>query len=288
METMKRLTVLFFLLLLLAPGPCRAFQDPAPAFPGQELTWLPLEKGLDLTRISYSSRKSDLFIQTFTIRILRFDTTLFDFVLCSARWDGGQPYSIREWAELKRLSAGINASMYQTDGLTSTGYMRRGELTNNGRVVQRYGSFFVSGPRTGGLPRAAVLDREKDDWQALLPQYDTVIQNFRLMGPEGQQLWPKNGPRHAIAAIAEDLNGRILFLHCPQPVSVHDFVEALKAHSSLNLNSAMYVEGGSEATLMLNLPDGVYVWTGMSPANYMLSGLGNDYPLPSVLGVIPR
>ena len=50
----------------------------------------------------------------------------------------------------------------------------------------------------------------------------------------------------------------------------------------------MYVEGGSEATLMLKLPEGVQVWNGMSPANYMLSGLGDNYPLPSILGVIPR
>ena len=166
--------------------------------------------------------------------------------------------------------------------------MRNGERTNNGRIVSRYGAFFVAGPREEGLPRAAVLDRDTDDWEHLLPRYDIVVQNFRLMGPEGAQLWPENGPEHAIAAIAEDMNGRILFLHCPDPASVHDFVEALAAHRELNINSAMYVEGGSEASLLLRLPGQFRLWHGMSPASYMFSSRGDAIPLPNILGVVHR
>ncbi|WP_298066791.1 phosphodiester glycosidase family protein [uncultured Mailhella sp.] len=288
METLKHLVCLFFLaLLLLAPVPCRAVQEPLPVPPGHTPAWLPVERGLELALLSCGRQQDGASVQNFLIRVLRIDTTLYDFVLCSARWESGRVLSIREWAAAKQLSAAVNASMYQADGLTSTGYMRSGEQTNNSRVVRRYGSFFVAGPRSPGLPRAAVLDRERDDWERLLPQYDIVVQNFRLMGSDGKQLWPENGPRHAVAAVAEDLNGRILFLHCENAVSVHDFVEALKSHSELNLNSAMYAEGGSEASLLLRRDEGVFVWTGLSPANYF-SGTGDGPPLPSVLGAVPR
>ncbi len=286
METVKRLTILFFLILFFGVEQCSAFQEPPVVLPHQELVWLSLEKGMDMACLSYGGENSANL--PLVIRVLRFDTAFFDFILCSARWERSRPRNIREWAELRHMSAAINAGMYQTDGLTSTGYMRRGELVNNARVVRRYGSFFVSGPRSADLPRAAVLDRERDDWQRLLPQYDIVIQNFRLMGPGGRQLWPKDGPRHAIAAIAEDLHGHILFLHCQQPVSVYEFVEALTAHDGLHLDTAMYMEGGSEATLALRISNDICVWSGNTPASYMFPGLGNDSPIPSVLGVVPR
>lgn len=285
METIKRL--LFFLIfLLLGPAQCLAFQEPMPTAPGSTIMWVPLEHGLDISLLSYENKQDGNVAQRFVIRALRIDTTLYDFVLCSARWEGISPLSILEWADSKKLLAAINASMYQTDGLTSTGYMRSGEKTNNSRIVRRYGAFFVAGPRQPGLPRAAVLDRERDDWESLLPQYDIVVQNFRLMDAGGRQLWPESGPRHAVAAIAEDLNGRILFLHCESAVSVHDFVEALKIHRGLNLNSAMYVEGGSEASLFVRLATESVAWNGLSPKTYFYESAAA--PLPSILGIVPR
>ena len=246
MDTLR--TIAFALLLLVFPAMLGAEEpEPALTLPGDAIIWLSPEKGLDMARLAYVEDKGDEFSRRIVIRVLRFDTDEYDFRLFSSRWEGQSIPTMREWAASKALTAAINASMYLKDGQTSTGYMRSGERTNNSRIVSRYGAFFVAGPRENGLPRAAVLDRSVDDWQNLLPRYDIVVQNFRLMGPDSQQIWPAKGPEHAIAAIAEDMNGRILFLHCSDPASVHDFVEALKAHTDLNLNSAMYVEGGSEA-----------------------------------------
>ncbi len=283
-----RSIVLMTLLLLLPVTLCAEEAEPEPSRPGQDIVWLKLEDGLDMARLAYSGQNDGGFSRRIIIRALRFDTEYFDFRLFSSRWEDQGVPTMREWAEKKNLTAAINASMYLKDGQTSTGYMRNGERTNNGRIVSRYGAFFVAGPREEGLPRAAVLDRDTDDWEHLLPRYDIVVQNFRLMGPEGAQLWPENGPEHAIAAIAEDMNGRILFLHCPDPASVHDFVEALAAHRELNINSAMYVEGGSEASLLLRLPGQFRLWHGMSPASYMFSSRGDAIPLPNILGVVHR
>ena len=287
MNIVRSLVLLTFFLLL--PVTLAAEQtEPEPTRPGQDILWLRLEEGLDVARLAYAEKKDNEFSRRIIIRVLRFDTDRFDFRLFSSRWENLGVPTMREWAEKKNLVSAINASMYLKDGQTSTGYMRSGERTNNGRIVSRYGAFFVAGPREAGLPRAAVLDRDTDDWQHLLPRYDIVVQNFRLMGPEGAQLWPENGPEHAIAAIAEDLNGRILFLHCPDPASVHDFVNALAAHAELNINSAMYVEGGSEASLLLRLPGLLRLWNGMTPASYMFSSRGDAIPLPNILGVVRR
>ena len=283
-----RLTALVLLLSALSFRQSLA-EESAPEFssPGHAVVWIPLEDGLDIATLSSPVKRGASFSHHIGIRILRFHTEYFEFRLFSSRWEGISPPTMHEWAEKKSLVAAINAGMYMKDG-QSTGYMRSGTQTNNGRIVSRYGSFFVSSPDDDSLPRSAVLDRSSDDWQSMLPHYHTVVQNFRLMGPAGQQLWPENGPEHAIAAIAEDMNGRILFFHCSTPVSVYSFVEVLKEHTDLNIHSAMYVEGGSEASLMARISGTVHVWNGMTPASYMLSSRGEDIPLPNILGVVRR
>ena len=287
MDTARK-TMLFLLFLLLLPALCHAVDEPAATMPGSPIRWKSPEDGMEAATLSYTMQKGDGYARRMLLHILRMDTARFDFQLFSARWEDGRARTMREWSEEKDLAAAINACMYLTDGLTSTGYLRKGEKLSNRRIAKRYGAFFVSGPRKAGLPEAAVLDRTADDWQALLPLYENVVQNFRLMGRNGEQLWPENGPRHAIAAVAEDEAGRILFMICSEPVSVHDFVDALNAYPELALKSAMYAEGGSDASLIENSGDSPRLLNGLSPTGYMLSTRGDDIPLPNIIGAKRR
>ena len=203
MDTARK-TALFLLWLLLFPALCHAVEGPDTSHPGRPIIWKSSEDGMDAALLSYTMKKGDGYARRILLHILRIDTEHFDFHLFSARCEDGRARTMREWSEEKDLSAAINACMYLTDGLTSTGYLRKGGKHSNSRIVKRFGAFFVSGPRQAGLARAAVLDRTSDDWQSLLPLYENVVQNFRLMGRNGEQLWPENGPRHAVAAVAEE------------------------------------------------------------------------------------
>ena len=287
MDTARK-TVFLLLWLLLFPVPGHAWTEQTVTPAGKAIVWQSPEAGMDTALLSYTIAKGDGYARRMLVHILKFDTPLFDFRLFSTGWESGRSRTMRQWAEEKGLAAAINACMYQTDGITSTGYMRSGEKLNNRHIARRYGSFFVSGPRRQGLPQAAVLDRASDDWKALLPLYDNVVQNFRLMGHHGEQLWPENGPRHAVAAVAEDRDGHILFLLCSEAVSVHDFVDALNAFPELRLKSAMYVEGGSDAALLMQKDGSARLVNGLSPAGYMLSNRGDDIPLPNIIGVKRR
>lgn len=283
-----RKTIFILLCILLFPALAHALPDPKVTQPGSEIRWETLESGMENALLAYAVRKSDGYVRRVTMHALRISPLHFRFRLFSASWENGLARTMREWTEEKNLAAAINACMYLPDGLTSTGFMRSGDRFSNKRIVKKYGAFFVSGPKMPGLPEAAVLDRTADDWKALLPLYENVVQNFRLMGREGEQLWPENGPRHAVAAVAEDKDGRILFLLCTEPVSVHDFVDALNAHSGLGLKTAMYAEGGSDAALIMKSGGEVRLWNGLTPAGYMLSSRGDDIPLPNIIGVSRR
>ena len=287
MDTARK-TVFLLLWMMLFPSLSMAWTDQTVTPSGKPIVWETPEEGMNTALLSYTIPKGDGYARRMLVYTLKLDTALFDFRLLSTMWEGGRSRTMREWTEEKSLAAAINACMYQTDGLTSTGYMRSGTKLNNKRIVKKYGSFFVSGPRQPGLPKAAVLDRCSDDWQNLLPLYDNVVQNFRLMGRNGEQLWPENGPRHAVAAVAEDHEGHILFLLCSEAVSVHDFVDALNAFPELRLKSAMYVEGGSDAALLMNTNGKAQLVNGLSPAGYMLSNRGDDIPLPNIIGVTRR
>lgn len=246
------------------------------------LSWRTLAPGMDLAELEHTQDG------TLRITVLRIDPDLYDFDLYSATWEGGGPLSLKQWGASFQLVAGINAGMFQQDGLTNTGFMRRGTQINNPRLGDRLGSAFVSGPRKAGLPRAAVLDRSQDDWETLLPLYDNVVQNFRLLGPNGSQLWPEHGATHSIAAVGLDAKGHILFLHSRSASTVHRFVSALIASPDLALVTAMYVEGGAQAELMIRLPEFSRIWAGQSPVDLLFAPGAVEIPLPNILGVKTR
>lgn len=251
---------------------------------GHALNWANLADGLDLAFL-VEPEEGQVPVR---VTALRLDPDHYEFSLHSVAWDGPTALSIEKWAETLNLTAAVNAGMYLPDGKTNTGYMRRGKDLNNSRIASRYGGFFVCGPRREGLPAAVVLDRSVDDWETLLPDYDVAVQNFRLFGPGGAQVWPENGPVHAVAAVAQDEDGNILFLHCREAVSVHRFVDVLNAHPDLRLRAAIYVEGGSQAAMTLRLPGRNATWAGRNAASLFLGGEDGRSPLPNIIGARPR
>ncbi|MCH5277587.1 MAG: phosphodiester glycosidase family protein [Desulfovibrionaceae bacterium] len=290
----KNWPVLALAMLPLLPLPGSGAEPPSPPAvqtareaarqAGHALSWTNLAAGLDMALLT----EPDEGQAPVQVTIVRMEPDLYEFSLHSEAWDGPPARTIRQWAESLNLTAAINAGMYLPDGKTSTGYMRRGEDVNNSRIASRYNGFFVSGPRRAGLPPAAVLDRAVDDCEKLLPAYDIVVQNFRLFGPGGSHLWPRNGPVHAVAAVAQDEDGRILFLHCREAVSVHRFVSALNAHPDLRLRAAIYVEGGGQAAMALRLPGQSAVWAGRSAASLLLGSEDAVITLPNIIGARPR
>ena len=263
-------------LFLLAGSGCAYAQTP-------ETEWARRDEGVESARFALASAAG--VAVPGTLQALRFDPEKVDFELLMASEKQMPAMSLKKWAEDYNLLAATNASMYLLDGLTSTGYMRKSAYTNNDRIVKNFSAFFVAKPKVEGLPRAAVLDRTVDNnWEELLPQYDIVVQNYRLMNAEGKPLWSEAAPPYSIAAVAQDKQGRILFLHVAQPLTAYAFAEALAA-LPLELSRLMYVEGGSQAAMLVNTAELSDVWQGRY--GQFIEG-GNASPLPNVLGVKKR
>lgn len=241
--------------------------------------WRQLEAGLDFGQFRLNDSEA-------LLTALRIDPTHFNFVLCARSQDGGPLRSLNQWAEQYNLSAAINASMYLPDGITSTGYMKQDDHFNNKRVVQRFGAFFVAGPASPELPGAAIVDRDDPQWEQHIGQYRLVIQNYRMTSADRRILWSPGGPHYSISAVAQDGEGRILFLHCRQPVEAYAFAQQL-LHLPLNIRTVMYVEGGGQAGLLVRSAHWRHELAGLSAAGLLVTGDMRAL-LPNVLGAVRR
>lgn len=269
-------------LPLTEEAPAAAGDAEADAALPEAPRWNALEEGLEYAEFSLQSEAG----QQASLTVLRIDPELFDFRLYASAAHKHPALTLGQWADSHDLVAAINASMYLPDGVTSTGYMRQDDYINNKRLVRRFGAFFVAGPRQEGLPRADILTREDPQWQELLEQYRLVIQNYRMINDERRILWSPGGPLYAISAVAEDGTGKILFLHCREPLEAYSFAHAL-LHLPLDVRTVMYVEGGMQAGLVIRSPGLHQELRGRHLADFWVTG-NVRAQLPNVLGIRRR
>lgn len=241
--------------------------------------WVTIQKGLEFCEFRPDSGAAK-------ISVLKIDPEYFDFALKSSGEDGRPPRSLEEWSKEYNLVAAINASMYLPDSNTSTGYMRMGKYVNNPRIMDRFGAFFVAGPRHENLPGAQIVDRENENWRNLLDDYDLVIQNYRMTNANRRILWAPGGPLYAISAIAQDGSGKILFLHSERPIEAYDFVQQI-LHLPLDARVIMYVEGGAQAGLLIHSEFFKRDLGAPHTPSFLVTG-NLKAVLPNILGISPK
>ena len=267
--------------LFLLPGQARADSTDG-SLPPDALTspWLSLRQGLDFHIFALDEQHIRQLI------VLRIDPAYFRFELFSVSQHGGRPRSLRQWGLGHSLTAVINASMYLPDLRTSTGYLRQGNHSNNGRIVRNYGSIFMAEPMRSSLPRANICDKEVSPCRERVEDYVSVVQNFRILNDRREIVWSAFRKPVAISAIGKDGSGRILFLHCREAMPVREFARHLR-DLPLDIRATMYVEGGAQAGLFVQTPRLTHLWGGRHASDF-LAGIAGHAPLPNVLGIMPR
>jgi len=245
-----------------------AFADPP------SLTWRTLAPGLDHGQARIASRIGDR-----QLHIARIDPAHFRFHLLTAAGTHSARKTARQWAQQNQCVAAINAAMFRPNGLPVGFAKADGHIIQPQRNSDR--SMFVFDAES-----ARLLDLSGDTFAE--SEHDNALQGIRMISSEGRNVWSQQPRSWSIAALASTSDGRILFLHARSPLSVHDFIAAIQS-LPLNLASAMYLEGGPEATLYLNAGGAEIERVG----SYETGFNENDdnvaaWPLPNVIGVVPR
>ena len=272
---------LFQMLIILACLLLLTAASPAGSPP-----WEKLDEGLHLNEFFLNAQTAG---NECGIIVLKIDPAHYDLQLLTASEHDRKSRTISQWSKDFSLVAAINASMYQgVDYFKSTGYMRNYRHNNNLHINRSFGEFLTFNPVEPSFSRVQMVDRRlQKDWKQIIKKYQSVVQNYRMISFGRKRGWPQQSQRHGTAAIAMDAEKQVLFILSRVPLSTHDLITALLS-LPINIQSAMYVEGGPQAALHLRAGTRNVTWIGVCDANFVVPDYIPEFELPNVIGIRKR
>ncbi len=262
--------ILFVSLVILAG---------AAAAPPPPPSWRALAAGVDYAELHDPAAPADV------VQVVRVDPQKATLRAVMASAHDRRPRTAAAWCDAEHLVAAINLGMYLQDHLTNVGYARAGAHVNQPRMLGQYQSALVFGPKKPGLPAAALLDLDAPHAREHLGDYDTVVQNLRLIRAPGVSVWSAQPRRWSESAVAADKSGRILFVFLRAPRTMADFNRLLLS-LPLGVVAAMHVEGGPEASLSVRGPLHVDAGGSYETGFNENDGERAQWEIPNVLGVV--
>jgi hypothetical protein len=245
--------------------------------------WSALEPGLDLGRFEGPPGGSGDGV----ITVLRIDPARFELRLLNASAPGeGPARSARAWALRAGAVATINASMYQEDQRTSVSLMRTRGHVNHARLSKDR-TVLAFDPIEAGTAPFRIIDRDCDDLEATGRRYASLVQSIRLVSCERKNVWVPSDRRTSAAILGLDSLGRLLLVHARTAWPTSVLADALLA-LPIDLQRAMYVEGGAEAQLFVASGGRELELVGAFDGVPSVAQNRDGWPVPNVLAVVRR
>ena len=256
--------------------------------PANDDKWQPLAPGMDVQILNARIPGSD---GDSKITVVRIDPKLWELVFIGISQTGETSgKTAREWCKSYKLTAAINAGMFDTNNKTHVGYLRYREHVNNGQV-NNYKSIIAFDPcKEKELQTFQIFDLDETgvSIKSILNDYNSAIQNMRLIKKPGTNVWNQQDRKWSEAAIGEDNAGRILFIFSRSQFSMHDLNEEL-LKSGIGIVAAQHLEGGPEAQLYLHVCNVELDLFGSYETSFKEDN-GNEtpWPIPNILGIRPK
>jgi hypothetical protein len=255
---------------------------------GTDSGWKTLALGMEL---GYVTAREPSTSGDSRIAVLRLDPKLWELAAIGVSQTGeSSGHTAHEWCEKHKLVAAINAGMFEGDQKTHLGYMRFRDHVYAGHV-NKYQSIAAFDPRDGkDVPRFHIFDLDSPGvtLPSIQQDYDSAVQNLRLVKRPGSNQWGQQLKKWSEAALGEDDAGRILFLFSRSPFSMHDLNQELLA-AGIGLVAAQHLEGGPEAQIYVHAGSFELEMFGSYETSFKESDTNSvPWPVPNVLGVRPR
>jgi hypothetical protein len=245
-----------------------------------EGAWTPLAPGVEHAQLLMDPHsKVTGFIQV--VRMTPGKATLRTGL---ASREGGKR-TAAQWCKDLGAVAVINAGMFQEDNIRNVGRLVDGGHVNQAHWTA-YRSALVWSPLVSGLPWARMLDLEAPGAREEAGAYSAVVQNLRLIKAPGRSVWKANGKSWSEASVAQDAQGRILFLFTRDAYEMETWNRLVLA-LPLHVVQAMHVEGGPEASLSLCRTTPPQHFSGSFETGFNPNDdLHAQWPLPNVLAMM--
>jgi len=279
----KILAVLFGLIAL--SGEKVTMHHLKSELPSKKIRWQELERGLFYVEINAPQKSK---INDSKLSILKIDPKYFSFELLTASEHDSIRRTVEQWSNDFNLTAVINAGMFNlADHITSTGYLCNYSHTNNPKMRDNFRAMAMFNPKSNEFPALNIVDMEIENWEEIRQNYNSIFQCIRMIDCNQKLvLWKPRIPiSSSMCVLATDIKGNILFVFSRSPYTANR-MSAMLLSLPLHIYSAMYLEGGPEASLYVSGGDTIIEKVG-SWVSRTYPNDKNDYfwELPNVIGV---
>lgn len=145
-----------------------------------------------------------------------------------------------------------NAGMFNIDYRTNMGYMKSKGRILNEKDHPDYYSVMAFDPLNSDSPNFYIYDTDVTPLDSILSNYDSVIENLRLIKRKSENRWPQQSKKWSELAIAQDINGNIVIVYCRNKISMFDFNNLILS-LPIELVVAQHVEGNISAQLYFKI-----------------------------------
>jgi uncharacterized protein YigE (DUF2233 family) len=204
--------------------------------------WQTLGPGLERRVVNQVTGQGSL-LESLTI--LRLEPALFNFTVA---YQPGQPLTLEQWSSQSGALLVVNGG-YFTEENYATGLI----VAEGQRSGQSYGDFAgMFAVTADGVELRWLLERPYDPAEPLL----AAIQSFPLLVKPGGQLgFPEeDGLSSRRTVVAQDTQGRILFLLAPRGALTLHQLSRFLVDSDLAIDVALNLDGGTSTGMILTDP----------------------------------
>ncbi len=262
----------------------------APIAKSQELStiiteWHQLGKGLFYSEQDAPEKS---ILNDSKIFMLRADPRLCNFRMLCASQHGNQNRTAEGWATDFGMDIVVNAGMFNmTNKRTSKGYLKNFTHLNNPRINPGYNVMMAMNPKMNSDTSMIICDMTCNNLDTIRAKYHTLCQGMRMIDCNGNPLaWDKR-PGQACSMVigATDTAGNIYFVFTRSPYT-HQKMIGFLFRLIPSIRTAVYLEGGPEASLYIHSGDTVIAKFG----SYVSGTYANDnndhfWKIPNVIGI---
>jgi len=213
--------------------------------------------------------------------VVRADLHQYRLRILTAARDGNGSHPAPWWRDAFHLVAVTNAGMFHEEGDPVGLVVEDGvALGNDNKTFSGYLAFDETGATITGR------DCPGFDLAALRKRYRNVVQSGRLLGCDGKALPWKDKKQYSSAAIGVDREGQVVFLHARDAITMTELAAAV---AELDLQGALFLEGGPEASLVVRGPKGELARMGSYETGFVENdGNQSFWWLPNVIALEAR
>ena len=148
----------------------------------------------------------------------------------------------------------FNAGMFDVDYKTNMGYMKNNGQILNSRYHPNYYSVLAFEPILEDIPEVYIYDSDEISMDTIVAQYNSIIENLRLIKRPGINRWPEQDKRWSEIAIGQDLDGNMILIYCETSLSMFELNEILLS-LPIKLQAAQHLDGNAVGQFYLKIDE---------------------------------